>query len=232
MRKIKNLKKHAVYSIILLTVFASCEAILEVELKISNLLKSKNYTQTTSLYVEIAGCTDYENPNQPTKSLVEAQQKIPGVFTDAKYIECFTRDMKSYAHFSVPITINGTRSTDDQPAKYVDFSSNTLDLLYINIPPGILNGLERMKRESYGMSNFDLAVSIKIDNDTSDKFRAKVISAYVNNAPLVNEEFVIEPQTFYRLKLSKIAVDRALQKGSSQVLINRGRIQPEKNSKK
>lgn len=83
-----------------------CKATVETEVGLKDILESKTKTIDGNLYVEVTGCNSYEDSRKPSDSVIEAQQTIPRIFEDAEYIECFSKQFDSFAHFNIPVVLD------------------------------------------------------------------------------------------------------------------------------
>lgn len=212
-------KKLLVSLLTLSLLLFSCDALLEVQIKISSLLASKNQKHSGELYVVVSACGDMEDSRQPSKSLLEIQKNVPRVFSNAKYIECFSKNFNSFAHFTIPITVNQTQGSGANSYQEIDISSNDTEFLTIHIPESINQQLEQIKEESYGASSLSLTVNLNLVNDTQKEYNVNIISSYIDNEPVVNGNIKIPTGSSFWLRLSNVAVDNALQYGSSPVAL-------------
>jgi len=97
--------------------------------------------------------------------------------------------------------------------------SNKNNLLNVSVPPSIKQNIDRVKANSYGMTDIDLSVSINFNNDTNKKLSFYAISSYIGDTPAIYNNFFVEPNHEFTIKLSDVSVDNALINGESSVLI-------------
>jgi hypothetical protein len=168
------------------------------------------------LYIQVASCSDFSDSRKVSDSVIKSKQTIPSIFKDAQYVECFQKEFISYSHFTVPILLStkNTITSND----YIHIISNKDNLLSVGVPPSIKQNLDRIKANSFGMTDIDLSVSINFKNDTNKKLIFNAIASYVGNEPSIYNNYFVEPNHEFSIKLSDVSVDNALINGVSQVL--------------
>ncbi len=57
--------------------------------------------------IEVSSCNDYEDSRKESKNLIELKQKVPTIFKNAEYVECYRKKFDSYAHFTIPVAVQG-----------------------------------------------------------------------------------------------------------------------------
>jgi hypothetical protein len=213
----KFLKLNILFLIVALT---GCKAFVESEVKLSELLTSKTKDIAGDLYIEVSSCSSYEDSRQESKSLIEAKNAVPQIFSGAKFVECFEKKFDAYAHFSLPIKLD--KDKDDKLASdsLLNIVSNDGSLLTVGIPPVINQRLEQLQKNSYGTKSFDLIVNIKVINDTGKDHPFKVISAYIENEPYVYGDLTVKAGGSFTVRLSDVSVDQAKSSGAAMVLLH------------
>jgi len=202
-----------------LVALSGCNATVETEVKLSELLDAKGKMLAGSLYVEVAGCNSYEDSRQPSEMVLDAQKMIPQVFGDAKYVECFTKQFDSYAHFSVPIALDKTADGKIASDDHINLVSNEQELLSVLIPEQIKKNIKSVEQSTFAGSGFDIEVNLKLKNDTGKDFTYQVISAYVEGQPHINNPLTAPKGSVWTIKLSDVSVSTALERQSAQVLV-------------
>jgi hypothetical protein len=208
-------------SLVIITFLAlsGCKATVETEVSLKDILESKTKTIAGDIFVEVAGCNDYDDSRQPSSFLVEVQNTIPSIFADAEYVECFSKGFDSYAHFAIPVVLDKDNDGKLASESYLNIISNADSLLMVGIPQRIKSNMDRVKNNSFGMSEFDLKVNIRVNNDTGKEFPFKVISAYVDNQPYVYGDLTSKGNGYFNVTLSDVSVSSALENGAAMVLI-------------
>lgn len=206
--------------VLLVLALAGCKATVETEVSLTDILESKSKTIAGDLYVEVAACASYEDSRKPSDSLVKVQQNIPSIFEDAEYIECFSKEFDSFAHFGIPIALDKENDGKMASQSYVNIISNSDALLMVGIPETIKRNMDRVRENSFGMSSFDLQVNVRINNDTGDSFPFKVIASYIDGQPYVFGELTSSGSGSFVVTLSDVSVSSALNTGTAMVLMH------------
>lgn len=197
----------------------SCKTLVETNVKLSELQKLDSNTTrylVSDLYMQVTSCGDFEDSRKESDDVIKSKQTIPSIFKKAKYIECFEKEFESFTHFQIPIVLTNGNNIDKN---HINIISNSVNLLSVSIPQSVKNGIDRVKENSFGMTDLDLAVQIHLDNDTKKKIHFNALSTYINEKPFVYESLTISSGYTMDIKLSDVSVDNALENGSSNVLI-------------
>lgn len=199
-------------------ILTGCKTVIGTEVSLLDIIDSKTKVIGGHLFAEVASCDSFEDSRKPSDAVLEAQRTIPTVFNDAKYIECYSKEFESYAHFSIPITLDKDADGKLASEDHINIISNKDTLLSVGVPGSIKTNLERVEKENMGMVSFDIKVQINVKNDTGKDFPFKVFSAYVQNYPYIFGELSANKDSGFLVRLSDVSVDNALQSGSSVVL--------------
>ncbi len=210
----------AIQSVLVVTILlAGCKASVDTEVSLKDILESKTKTIGGDLYVEVAGCNSHEDSRKPSNSVVETQQKIPSIFADAKYIECFSKKFDSFAHFNIPVVLDKDKDGKLASESHVNIISNSESLLTVGIPKSIKANMDRVKANSFGVSSFEFQVNIRVNNDTGKEFPFKVVAAYVEGQPYIYSDFTSKGNSAFVVTLSDVSVSSALESGTAMVLL-------------
>ena len=201
--------------VLILIGITGCKANIETELTFKDLLVSKTKAIQGDLYIEVAGCNSHEDSRKPSSSVLKIQESIPGIFYNAKYIECFSRNFDSYAHFNILITLD--KDSDGKLASQdnINIISNAKTLLTIAIPEPLKDRIEKGKKNN----NLKLNVNIKLTNDSGKLVDFKTISAYIDGTPYIYQELTAPINSSFVVTLSDVSVDHATQGNPSTVLM-------------
>ncbi len=142
---------------------------------------------------------------------------MPYIFQGAQYVECFEKEMQSYAHFRVPIKL---AKQEDHSLNNIYFLSNSYHILAVGIPYSIKEKMQRAQSGSIAIDEVKLKMNIDLTNDSGKPFKYKIISAYLNDSPVIMGETVLQPLQTIKIKLSDVSTDNALQNGLTAVLVH------------
>lgn len=201
---------------------AGCKANVETTVSLSDLLESDTKIINGDLYLSVASCDSYEDSRKPSDAVVEAKKTVPAVFEGAKYVECFTKQFDSFAHFSLPIMLDKDRDNEMASEKHINILANEDVLLGVAIPDMIRQRIEKVEQDSYGMTSFDLDVNIHVKNDLGKAFDFSVISAFVDSNPYVFEHITSKGDGgTFTVTLSDVSVEAAMQTQFASVLFHK-----------
>lgn len=204
------------------TLLAGCKTSVLAEINLSDLLSSPTKQVPGSLYVEVPSCHNHEDSRQISTSVLEAREAMRGVFSDAKYIECFSKGFESFARFSMPIYLDKDMDGKSASDSHINLTSNEKGLLSVNVPnpvrARITNAQKRLQ-----VGSLDMQFSIKIKNDIGKDYHFTVMSAYVDQAPNIFETLTSKPGGSFVITLSDVSARSAMQYGMARVLLHEGR---------
>lgn len=196
-----------------------CKATVETEVSLRDILESQTKAIKGDLYVEVAGCNSHEDSRKPSNSVVKAQQTIPSIFADAKYIDCFSKKFDSFAHFQMQVVLDKDKDGKFASESHINIISNSESLLTVGIPQSIKTNMENVKSNSFGASTFELKVNIIINNDTGKEFPFRVISAFIEGQPYIYGDLTAKNDSSFLVTLSDVSVGSALESGEAMVLL-------------
>lgn len=199
---------------------AGCKTTVETEVSLSDLLSSPTKQLPARLLVEVSGCASYEDSRQPSKSVLEVQQAIPGIFADAKYEECYRKEFSSFAQFSVPIFLDKDMDGKLASASHINLVSNEKGLLTVGVPEQIRTKIAAAQKRSPAKA-FDLKFTIKITNDTGKDVPFTVVAAFIDQAPHVVSKLTSKPGGSFVVALSDVSAKAAIQNGEARVFLGR-----------
>lgn len=191
---------------------SACEMELDIPVKISELLSAETQNVTGMVAVEVSACASYEDSRIPSESLTEVRTKIKGIIPSAEYVQCYTKEMNSYAEFNIKINVKHDVET---PSDGISLLSNDAGALGIHIPNDVT---AQIKEALYGSS--DVSMIFRITNDTDKQVKYVVGASYLNNQPFpLGNTFILLPNHSVDIRLSDVAKDYILQGDNFIILI-------------
>lgn len=187
---------------------AGCKTAVNSEVSVSDLQGGQSKELPGALYVEVASCTDFEDSRKPSKTLLDVQQKIPGVFPTAVYKECFRQKMDSYAHFEMPLFLDLDKDGKLGSEQTINVISNDTAVLGLAVPADMQKKIAQAKKDVIGA--LDLSVLVKVTNDTKEPFRFSVGAAYIDDTPVMDNVLSAPPGASFIVRLPDVAVDAAV----------------------
>ena len=191
---------------------SACEMELDIPVKISELLSAETQDVTGVLSVEVSACASYEDSRIPSESLIEVQKKIKTIIPSAEYVQCYKKEMTSYAEFNFKVNVKHDIET---PSDGISLLSNNTGALGMHIPNDVT---EQIKEALYGDSN--ISIINNVNNDTDKPIKFTVVSSYLNDQPFpLGNSFVLEPNYSVNIRLPDVAKDYILQGNNFIILI-------------
>jgi len=216
------MKKTTKLAMLVLTaaLLAGCKTTVETEVKVSDLLDATSKQIAGNLLVEVPACQSHEDSRQPSKILVDVQQAVPGIFSDAKYEECFRKGFDSYARFSMPIVL--TKGNIDKLASqsHVNLVANELDLLSVSVPQAIKAKINSTQKKS-PVGKLDLKFQIKVKNDTDKPVSFVAVAVFINEQPVVYSDSTVKPGGSFIVTLSDVSAKAAVEYGNALALVHK-----------
>ena len=191
-----------------------CKFTTEVSVTMSELMERKNKDIIGDLYVEVPSCNDHRDSRNPSKSVIEARESIPGVFKGARYVECFRKNFDSMAHFKIPMNIRPSLSNLND-LDHISIVFNADNELMVGMPYSLRKRIDDMRKRN--LRSVDLIVNINVKNDSGNDFNFMGIAAYFGGRPYTYTEAISKSGNSFLVKLSDVSVSRIMQYGATTV---------------
>lgn len=196
---------------------AGCKTTVETEVGLSDLLTAPTKQLAGNLLVEVPACESHEDSRRPSDVLVDVQQAVPGIFSDAKYAECYRKGFNSFARFSLPIFLDKDRDNKLASESHVNLVSNDEGLLSVSVPKSVKAKLAAAQKKS-PVGALDLSFAIKVRNDTGKDFSFSAIGVFVDQKPHVFSTLTAKAGGTFVVVLSDVSAKAAVENGYAMVL--------------
>lgn len=183
-----------------------CKTEIEKDVSLNTLLNEPIKTETALLNVEVSACGAREDSRKPSDSLIKIQQKIPAVFTQAKYKECYQQNMNSYASFEIPIGIGVAPETGEIKDEITIYSVGDRKL-NVRTDQKLAKRIRDFVKSEY-ISSLEMIVSLNVINDTQQEQSFTVLSSYIEGMPVSYfPNFPLKKGEKINIRLSNVAAD-------------------------
>lgn len=183
-----------------------CKTEIEKDVSLNTLLNEPIKTETALLNVEVSACGAREDSRKPSDGLIKIQQKIPAVFTQAKYKECYQQNMNSYASFEIPIGIGAAPETGEIKDEITIYSVGDRKL-NVRTDQQLAKRIRDFVKSEY-ISNLEMIVSLNVINDTQQDQSFTVLSSYIEGMPVSYfPNFPLKKGEKINIRLSNVAAD-------------------------
>lgn len=184
---------------------SACKTEVEKEVSLKTILNEPIKTEIAILNVEIPSCSSHEDSRKPSDNLLKIQAKIPTVFANAQYKECFTKKFNSFASFEIPI---GLGVVDDNTKLEQDINIYSYKNRQLNIKTSdkLAKNIRDFIKTEY-ISNLEFSILLNVKNDTDKEQRFMLFSSYINDAPTAITGIKMNKGESFNIKLSNASAD-------------------------
>ncbi|HEK3213102.1 TPA: hypothetical protein ACNV0S_001153 [Proteus mirabilis] len=203
------------------SLLVGCKVDLETKINTDNLLSSEQNIVKGDINFEVSSCNDFEDSRKGSKSLIELKNKVPEIFRDAEYVECYKQKLNSFAHFSIPVGVG--KVEDGQNTVDTDlmvFSYKEI-LAGVYASEGVIKRIKQAEKNSHQKMDFSISIILMPGNVKMDKVVALGVTftgdTSKNDPVLISRiKFGNKPLTF---KLSDVSVNQLMQYGMVPFLV-------------
>lgn len=161
----------------------ACKVDIDTQVNLQDVQSMEHKVVNADLNFEVASCTDHEDSRKESKSLVKVKEKVPTVFKNATYVECYRKKFNSFAHFQVPVDVGAT----GQDAKYAMpdadiFITSTKEkgiLASLYLSEDVRKRIDAARKENVADFNFNVRINMK---KGSEPVHAIVAGVYLENS--------------------------------------------------
>ena len=202
-------------------VLTGCKTEIEKDISLNQLLNSSLKTENATLSVEIASCQDHRDSRQPSQTLISAQLKIPQVFKNANFKECYSSNFKSFAVFEFPVGI-GVPAENTKLENDINIISrkDIGKFLVIGAKKSFRERLDNFKKSEPLIAQLELGITFNILNDLQSEQKLNIVSSYINEQPFINALSQLKSGEMIKVKLSNVASDQLVSTGEQGGIVD------------
>lgn len=143
---------------------AGCKTDVKTSITTDQLSSSNHSVVDGNILVQVLSCSSYEDSRLESRSLIEAKAKVASILADSEYIECYDKQMKSYASFKIPVGVgavgsDGNLSLDND---VFIFSSDDITLGVV-LNPNLLQRMKKIESSSPFSQKIDLNMTVTLN---------------------------------------------------------------------
>ncbi|MFY1939502.1 DUF7424 family protein [Achromobacter xylosoxidans] len=209
-------------AVLCVAMVAGCKTTVETEVSLTDLLNSPTKQLAGNLLVEVPACQSHEDSRQPSKVLLDVQQAVPGIFSDAKYVECYRKGFDSFARFSMPVFLDKDADGKLASPSHINLVSNERGLLSVSVPDAVKAKISNAQKNS-PVGKLDLKFAIRVKNDTGKEFPFSAVAVFIDQAPVVFSNLTSKPDGSFLVTLSDVSAKSAVEKGDAMVLLHKSK---------
>lgn len=199
-------------SIVLLS---GCKVDVETKINTDDLLSLQHKTVVGNINVEVPSCNDFEDSRKESKSLIQIKEKLPTVFKNVEFKECYKQKFNSYASFSVPVGVGNVDGKFNAVDAEIYIVSNKDVYAGVLITSDTPKKLAEAKKSSPGDLNLEMTLVLEKGKEAIPNIA--LVGAYMTgieskNSPILLGRVAIEGKEI-KLKLSDVS-NSLIEKGS------------------
>ncbi|MBD2798145.1 hypothetical protein ID856_16690 [Xenorhabdus sp. 18] len=184
-------------------VLSGCKVDVETKVNTDDLTSIEHKLVKGDIDIEVSSCNDYEDSRKESKNLIELKQKVPTIFKNAEYVECYRKKFDSYAHFTIPVAV-GVLPDDGQLGNDADVFILSHQKAYAGavIPKDVLDRIKKAQKDMMG--KLDIRMSIILERGTKPVPTLISLGTYMTSAknkdyPLVANGINLAKEMKFRL---------------------------------
>lgn len=184
-----------------------CKTEIEKEISLNQLLTQPIKTETALLNVEIVSCHSHEDSRLESNDLIKIKQKIPTVFKNANFKECYSKRSQSFASFEIPVAV-GHIEENNTPKEILDITIYSIGNRYLNIKssPDLAKNIRHFLKTEF-IPKFDFNIVLNVKNDTEIDHKFNLYSAYLDDSPVDILPINLKKGDGIKIKLSNASAD-------------------------
>lgn len=221
--------EHYMKKLLTLSLFAlalsACKTEVEKDISLKSLLNEPVKEETALLNVEILSCHNREDSRLESDDLIKIKAKIPTIFQDAKYKECYSKRANSFAVFEIPIAVGKAEQGQEIKHDIAVLSNDRIPMVIRS--SGKLSENIRNFLKSEFVPNFDFHISLNVTNDTDKEQGFNIYSAYLDEGPVSVSQVDLKKDEKIKIRLSNASADSLWRyKGEYNIAIVLGEKMP------
>ncbi|EBU8699404.1 hypothetical protein INA60_001431 [Salmonella enterica] len=142
---------------------SGCKVGVEADVNTDELQSTEQKEVSADLNFEVGSCSSSEDSRVESDGLLKIKSKIPTIFKNAEYVDCYTKNFDSFAHFKIPVSVGVMQK--DKP-----FKNDVYLYSYGSIMAGIGAKKELISRirqaERDIPSGMDFGITINVNKGT------------------------------------------------------------------
>ncbi|WP_047681200.1 MULTISPECIES: hypothetical protein [Xenorhabdus] len=177
-------------------ILSGCKVDVETKVNTDDLTAVEHKLVKGDIDIEVSGCNDYEDSRKESKNLIELKQKVPTIFKNAEYVECYRKKFDSYAHFTVPVEVGAYTEKGAQfdGANFYVYSHE-------DVFAGVMidsHVLERVKKAKKDIGKLDIKMSVIVEKGAKPLPTLVSLGTYMTSSKIKDY-----PIVFSRVALGK-----------------------------
>lgn len=183
----------------------ACKTEIEKDISLQKLFTQPVQEETALLNVEIFSCNNREDSRLESDDLIKIKSKIPTVFKNAKYKECYSKRANSFAIFEIPVAV-GKEDETKKIENDIAIISNDKFPMRIRSSGELSKNIRNFLKSEF-IPNFDFNITLNVINDTDKEQNFNVYSAYIDDSPVSIAPIDLKKGEKLKIRLSNASAD-------------------------
>lgn len=186
---------------------SGCKVEITPTVNLSDVNSETAKTVQSKVLVEVMSCTSYDDSRKESSDVKDAKKVISEIFTDAKYVECYSKKMDSMALFEIPITVGGKTAIGDIQITNAGFGGGMI----VRISDKLIKDINRANKSAW--SKLKPSITIKLNNDLNSELDIVAHAVYLDNYAFPLSPYTLRVGQEHTFELSDVSVSSAFVNG-------------------
>lgn len=198
-------------------ILSGCKVGVETYVNTDDLQSTEQKEVSADLNFEVASCSSSEDSRVESDSLLKIKSKIPTIFKDAEYVDCYSKNFNSFAHFKIPVSV-GVRQKDVPFKNDIYLYSDGNILAGIGAKKELISRIKQAERDMPSGMDFNITINV-IKGDSPLPKIVTVLGSFADKTyPVLvrNLDFKIKKVP---LTLSDVSVQSLLEDGAVPFMV-------------
>ncbi|WP_426575478.1 DUF7424 family protein (plasmid) [Xenorhabdus stockiae] len=161
-------------------ILSGCKVDVETKVNTDDLTSVEHKLVKGNIDIEVSSCNDYEDSRKESKNVIELKNKIPTIFKNAEYVECYRKKFDSYAHFTIPVAVGVSPENGLSHDADVFILSHQKTYAGALIPKDVLDRIKKAQKDMMG--KLDIRMTIILERGVKPVPTLINLGTYVTSA--------------------------------------------------
>ncbi|PHM68899.1 hypothetical protein [Xenorhabdus sp. KJ12.1] len=161
-------------------ILSGCKVDVETKVNTDDLTSVEHKLVKGNIDIEVSSCNDYEDSRKESKNVIELKKKIPTIFKNAEYVECYRKKFDSYAHFTIPVAVGVSPENGLSHDADVFILSHQKTYAGALIPKDVLDRIKKAQKDMMG--KLDIRMTIILERGSKPVPTLVSLGTYLTSA--------------------------------------------------
>lgn len=141
-----------------------CDVDVKTNITTDDLLSNDRKIVNGQMSVEVMSCRDFRDSRNESRSLEQARTQIKKMVEGSEFVECYDKNMKSFAIFNIPVVTGSGSSDGESVSGDIYLLSSDQIFLSVALSPRLVEKIKREESDPFSMNTkVDLNMTIVIE---------------------------------------------------------------------